>query len=99
MGTHGDVPRERPVGGRGYVRLVADGSAEDVQVRGRRARPESLGAGPAGRAGARAALPAFAAALAAGSAVRGLRGAAESRVLFMGGLRRAAIRGRPGTRG
>lgn len=51
MGTHGDVPRERPVSGRGYVRLVADGSAEDVQVRGRRAGPESLGAGPVGRAG------------------------------------------------
>lgn len=53
VGAHGDVPRERPIGGRGYVRPVADGSAEDVQVRGRRAGPEPLGADPAGRAEAR----------------------------------------------
>lgn len=38
VGAHGDVPRERAIGGRRYVRPVADGSAEDVQVRGRRAR-------------------------------------------------------------
>lgn len=53
VGPHGDVPRERPIGSRGYVRPVPDGSAEDVQVRGRRAGPEPLGAGPEGRAGAR----------------------------------------------
>lgn len=53
VGTHRDVPRERPICGRGYFRPVADGSAEDVQVRGRRAVPEPLGAGPAGRAEAR----------------------------------------------
>ncbi|KAL2309210.1 hypothetical protein Nmel_005395, partial [Mimus melanotis] len=32
VGTHGNVPRERPIGGWGYVRPVPDGSAEDVQI-------------------------------------------------------------------
>lgn len=34
MGADGDVPRERPFGGRSHLRPVADGSAEDVQVKG-----------------------------------------------------------------
>lgn len=53
VGTHGDVPGERPIGGRGYIRPVANGSAEDVQVRGRRAgrSPRSGLGGHGGGAG------------------------------------------------
>lgn len=53
MGADGDVPRERPLGGRSHLRPVADGGAEDVQVRERRAGPGGAGVpgerGPAGR--------------------------------------------------
>lgn len=48
VGADGDVPRERPFGSRSHLRPVADGSAEDVQVKGPAGREPPPGAGPAG---------------------------------------------------
>lgn len=84
VGADGDVPRERPLGGRSHFRPVADGSAKDVQVRERRGGPESFGSGSCELPGRCGAGPV--AALIAGRAVRGGQGAAGPRPFFLGGV-------------
>lgn len=93
MGADGDVPRERPLGGRSHLRPVADGSAEDVQVRERRGGPGRAGVPrERGPRGCGAAPPTPAAVLASGSATRGGRGAAEPPSFSLGGVGRVGRR-------